>query len=557
MNALVARRRYLLGFDARTPVHDTDVLILGGGIAGLRAAIEAAVQCDVTVVAKAAASVSATGRAQGGVAAAIGPGDSPRRHADNTLDVGCGLCDPYVVQLVAREAPRHIHELVLWGARFDRDDEALELGREAGHDRNRIVHARGDATGSEIARVLLARAAACPRLRLIENCFAVDLLTHDGRVTGALLLDENARPQCIRARVVVLATGGAGRVYRDTTNPPIATGDGLAMALRAGAPLRDMEMVQFHPTALVVDDHAEMLISEAVRGEGAYLCDRSGRRFLPEMDRRAELAPRDIVSRAIATQIHGGRAACAYLDVRHLPPGRFRRRFPGIDRSLRDCRIDPERDLIPVRPAAHYMIGGVATDSRGRTDLPGLLACGEVASTGLHGANRLASNSLLEGLVFGQRAGAAAVDECLADVMPRAERLEARAAESDPPTLDTRWVAARLGSLMWSCVGIERRGTDLSRALECIDGWLARLVAAPLRTPGECEAYNLLSVAWCIAAAARLRCESRGVHYRMDHPASDERWRAHTVLRRCGDEIAFQRAPLPDDQAESREEPVP
>jgi len=536
MSTSIGRRRYLTNFDAgRLPHLFTDVLVIGSGVAGLRAAIAAAEHADVLLLTKGQARQSATALAQGGIAAALGADDGWEQHARDTVAVGCGLADEQIVREVTREASRHIEELCRWGARFDRSGEQLALGREAAHSTARIVHAAGDATGAEVVRVLLEQARACPRLRIFEDCFVIDLLTHDGVVVGVVTFHPKYGHQMFWAPTTILASGGLGRVYRETTNPPVATGDGLALAFRAGAVLRDLELVQFHPTTLYVAGAARALISEAVRGEGAYLVHRDGRRFMPDYDPRAELAPRDVVCRAISNEMKRAGVPNVYLDVRHLGRDRFAGRFPTIAALCRDFDLDPERDLIPVRPSAHYAIGGVLTDRYARTNLPGLLACGEVACTGLHGANRLASNSLLEGLVFGKRAGQLAADRAAtsrrADHPPRLSHL---LPQSPRTPLDVADVLHSLQSIMSRNVAIERSADRLRETIEIIEFWSRYVMDKVFDTPGEWETQNVLTVALCVATAAAARCESRGVHYRADFPERDDRhWRCHIDLLRA------------------------
>jgi L-aspartate oxidase len=536
MSAVIGNRRYLTNFDVhRLPHLFTDVLVIGSGIAGLRAALAAAERANVLVVTKDRAEQSATRYAQGGIAAAVTPPDSLERHAQDTLAVACGLADEAVVRHVVRAAPAHIEDLQRWGAGFDRSGEQLALGREGGHTAARVIHANGDATGKEIVRVMLEQVRAHPRIRLFEQCFAIDLLTHNGQVVGIVSFHPQYGHQMFWATTTILATGGLGRVYRETTNPAVATGDGLALAFRAGAVLRDLELIQFHPTTLYVAGAARALVSEAVRGEGAYLVHRDGERFMDKYDERAELAPRDIVSRAISAEMKLRHVANVYLDVRHLRPGEFAGRFPTIHQLCREFDIDPEQDLIPVRPSAHYSIGGVATDLQTQTNVPGLLACGEVASTGIHGANRLASNSLLEGLVFGDQAGRLAADRSA----------ELKRIDSPPPLshllpqssrtpLDVEDVLHSLRSVMSRNVAIERTADRLRETIEIIEFWSRYIMDKVFDTPGEWETQNLLTVALCTATAAAARCESRGVHYRTDFPRPDDQnWLAHVELRRA------------------------
>src|SRR5689334_3604798 len=402
----MSTNRYLVSFDPLNTFHRfADVLVIGAGIAGLRAALEVPADLSVLVVTKDRVTESNSSYAQGGLAGVLSPEDRFENHVEDTLIAGDGLCDRDVVELVVREAPTEIEKLIAWGTKFDEEYGQLALTREGGHSHRRIVHALGDSTGFEVMRAIIAHARTRPNIRIWDDTFTIDLLTHNGACCGAVVARNGAGKFLIWAKQTVLASGGCGMVYRETTNPPVATGDGMAAAYRAGAELRDMEFMQFHPTVLYVAGSSRFLISEAVRGEGAYLRDKNGRRFLPDIDPRAELAPRDVVARAIFHTMERTRHPNVYLDLSHLDPALVRRRFPGIDKVCRGFGLDITRDLIPIRPGAHYMIGGVTVDVHGRTTVPGLWAAGEVTSSGLHGANRLASNSLLEGLVFGAACG--------------------------------------------------------------------------------------------------------------------------------------------------------
>jgi L-aspartate oxidase len=545
MSSAIGRRRYLTDFQHhRVPHLFTDTLVIGSGVAGLQAAFEAAAAGDVLVVTKDRAEHSATAYAQGGIAAATVPSDTPDQHARDTLAVACGLGHEQVIRRAVAEAPALVEALAAAGARFDRAGSCFDAGREGGHGLPRIVHAQ-DTTGREIMRVLLDRVREHPRIRVFEQCFAIDLLTHDGRVVGAVTQHPKYGHQMFWATTTVLATGGCGRVYRETSNPPIATGDGLAMAFRAGAVVRDLEMIQFHPTTLYVAGAARELISEAVRGEGAYLVTRDGRRFMMDHDERGELAPRDVVSRAIAAEMKRTQSPCVYLDARHFAPGHFADRFPNLTRLCRDFDIDPARDLIPVRPSAHYAVGGVVVDELGRTSLDGLLACGEVTSSGLHGANRLASNSLLEGLVYGRRAGMLAAQRTSANhrinsplpvshLLPRSSRTE----------LDLADVLNSLTSLMSRNVAVERSGDRLRETIEIIEFWARYVMDKVFDDPRAWETQNMLTIALGIATAAATRCESRGVHYRTDFPVPDPRWCCHIDVVRADDSIQVSTTPV-------------
>ncbi|MEW6251547.1 MAG: L-aspartate oxidase [Planctomycetota bacterium] len=545
MSTAIGRRRYLTNFQhQRVPHLFTDTLVVGSGIGGLQAALDAAAGGNVLVVAKEAAEQSATAYAQGGIAAVTLPEDDTDQHARDTIAVGCGLAHEALVRGVVHEAPGFIRELERAGARFDRVGDELEAGREGGHTRSRIVHA-ADATGKEIVRVLLQHARANPHIRLFEQCYALDLLTHDGRVVGAVTHHPKCGHQMFWATTTILATGGCGRVYRETSNPAVATGDGLALAFRAGAVLRDMEMVQFHPTTLYVAGAARALISEAVRGEGAYLVNRAGERFMQRYDERGELASRDVVSRAIAAEMKREHAPCVYLDVRHFPAGHFAERFPNLDRLLRDFDLRPERDLVPVRPSAHYAVGGVVVDEQGRTSLPGLLACGEVTSSGLHGANRLASNSLLEGLVFGRRAGRLAAGQASANHRINSPLPISHMLPHSPRTeLDLVDVLNSLTALMSRNVAVERSGDRLRETLEIIEFWARYVMDKVFTTPQAWETQNMLTVALAIATGAATRCETRGVHFRTDFPQPDPRWRCHIDLVRAEDGVQVSTSPV-------------
>ncbi len=542
-------RRYLTNFDSRRVPHIlTDVLVIGSGAAGLRAAVEAAQHANVIVVTKAAAQESNTYDAQGGIAVAIGPRDTTESHVDDTLRVACGLGDRQAIELMVRQGPERIEELIEWGATFDTDTQkdqgrtgtgsarahTLALAREGGHSAARIVHALGDATGKEVATTLLRVARQTERIRMFENCFVIDLITIEGNCVGAITFHEKYGHQLIWARQTILASGGCGQVYRETTNPALATADGHAMAYRAGAVLRDMEMVQFHPTTLYVAGASRALISEAVRGEGARLVDRQGNRFMPDYHPDAELAPRDVVSRAILDHMVRTGATCVYLDVRHIAEEHFKRRFPSITQLCAAFDIDVSKDLIPVRPSAHYMVGGAQTDLDARTSVRGLLACGEVASTGVHGANRLASNSLLEGLVFGAIAGQTAGRDLHAGGAAQLPLdVRSQIAPSDRTVLDLTDVRNSLRALCWRNTGIERNGDRLAETIHIIEFWGHYVMDKVFDDQFGWETQNMLTVARLTAFAAGRRTESRGVHYRSDYPQTDDRnWRRHLMLRR-------------------------
>jgi L-aspartate oxidase len=528
--------RYLVAFGPkRVPHCFTDVLILGGGLAGLRAALAVDPRLSVTVVTKNDLLSSSSQWAQGGIAGVVDPEDRFDNHVADTLSAGGGLCHGDVVDSVVREAPGRIAELIAWGTKFDERDGALELGREGGHSHHRIVHALGDATGREVMRAVIERARLLDNLEVWPDTFTIDLVTDAGGCRGALVWNKAHGKTLVWARRTILATGGAGQLYRESTNPEGASGDGLALAWRAGATLRDMEFMQFHPTVLYIAGGARSLITEAVRGAGAWLVDKDGKRFMPDFDPRAELAPRDVVSRAITMVMHRTHHANVYLDLSHLDPDMVRRRFPGMAQICAKFGLDLARDRIPVRPGAHYMIGGVEVDADGRTDVPGLFAAGEVTSSGLHGANRLASNSLLEGLVYGARAGQAASADVLASAdadMLRVPDLANPRSSDTNGSLDLADIRNSLRSLMWRHVGVERAGESLAEALDTVEGWCRYVLPLQFADPEGWQLQNMLEVSRLMIRAALVRQETRGVHVRGDFPRADDAWQAHIGWRR-------------------------
>lgn len=530
--------RYLVPFHPKHLPHAfTDVLVIGGGLAGMRAAIAVPPHLSAMVVTKDVIEQSNSSYAQGGIAGVLDPEDRFEEHVADTLVAGGTLCDEQVVDMVVREAPHRIRELIDWGTRFDQAEGELVLGREGGHSRNRIVHALGDATGKEVMRAVIARVRQLPHVEVRPNTFTLDLLTFEGTCRGAIIANERGEKMIVWAKQTILCTGGIGQIYRESTNPAVATGDGHAAALRAGARVRDMEFIQFHPTVLYIAGSSRSLITEAIRGEGARLVDRHGYRFMPEYDDRAELAPRDIVSQSIVRQMERTRHTNVYLDLSHLDAAFVRRRFPGIDAACREFGLDITRDRIPVRPGAHYMIGGCIVDMHGRTTLPGLWAAGEVTSTGLHGANRLASNSLLEGLVYGAHAGEGAAaaaasmpDDFRALPLANAEREQAAA------PLDWDDIRNSLKSLMWRSAGVQRDRDRLEEAAQMIEHWQRYVLAKQFRDARGWELQNMLTVAAVMADAALQREESRGVHLRTDFPATDDlRWKRHLCYERLED----------------------
>ncbi|MCC6507469.1 MAG: L-aspartate oxidase [Pirellulaceae bacterium] len=522
--------RYLVPFAPKELAHYfTDVLIIGGGLAGLRAANEMQPGVRCLVVTKDAIQESNSNYAQGGIASVWDPEDRFEDHVRDTLTAGGSLCDPVIVDTVVREAPQRVLELIQWGTRFDEHDGELMLGREGGHSHQRIVHALGDATGREVMRAVIERTRASGRVTIWEQTFTIDLLTEDGVCRGALVARADGQPVLLWAKQTILCSGGCGQIYRESTNPRVATGDGHALAYRAGAELRDMEFMQFHPTVLYIAGSSRTLITEATRGAGAHLIDVHGYRFMQDYDQRLELAPRDIVSQSIVTQMEKTQHSCVYLSLQHLDPVKVREEFPGFAQACRKFDLDITRDRIPVRPGAHYMIGGVVVDMDGRTSVDGLWAAGEVTSTGLHGANRLASNSLLEGLVFGARVGQMASQA--AAKMPddfRVPKLNNEPTVVDGQTLDISDIRNALQSLMWRLVGVQRRADRLEEALGAIQSYSRYVLTYNFQSEAGWELQNMITVAHLMAQAALARTESRGTHLRTDYPKLDEaNWHRH------------------------------
>lgn len=509
---------------------DPDFIVIGSGIAGVRAAIELAAVGTVAVLTKSRADESNTEYAQGGVAVVLNDDDEITLHERDTLAAGDGLCDQAAVSTLVREGPARIEELIAWGAAFDREGSRLAFTREAAHSRRRVLHAGGDSTGQEINRTLIRRVRQMKRARLYAHCCAFDLRVEDGRCTGVRYLSASSgRVEEMRASAVMLATGGLGRLYRESTNPEVATGDGFALAFEAGAALADMEFVQFHPTALKVEGAPRFLLSEALRGEGGRLRNQAGDRFMPRYHEAAELAPRDIVSRAIFMEAKRRQESQVYLDLTHLESAFLRRRFPRIYRTCLTFGLDFTHDQIPVFPAAHYMMGGVYTDLMGRTTIPGLFAAGEVACLGVHGANRLASNSLLDGLVFGKRAGQAMTlgAEWLS---PPGEPFARDTFPAEPPRHKAE--SREIRRLMTERVGIIRSRAGLTEAVQ----QLQSLGEPEEVTQSNREIRSLLLNGRLVAAAALLRTESRGGHFRKDFSRRDDaRWRCHLLVLRTPD----------------------
>ncbi len=517
---------------------ETDFLVIGAGVAGLRAAIELAPAGRVLVLVKREVADSNTQFAQGGIAAALSDEDEISLHLQDTLNAGDGLCNPEAARVLVEDAPERIEELIAWGTQFDRDGTKLTFGREGAHSRNRILHAHGDSTGREIQRALYAKAKTLPEISIREFEFSTDLITEADRIPGVTVIDDHGQHSTIHASAVLLATGGMGQLYLNTTNPPVATGDGVAMAYRAGAEVTDLEFIQFHPTALYLKKAPRFLLSEALRGEGAYLRNMEMLRFMAKHHPMAELAPRDVVARAIMHELERSRAKdpVVYLDLTHLEEAHIRRRFPRIYATCLQYNIDIANELVPIRPAAHYAMGGVRTDLDGRATLPGLYAAGEAAGTGVHGANRLASNSLLEGLVFGARAGKKMRDDLKMPVR-KTQRLPPASYSNGPVSVPVEASVTQIQELMWKHAGIVRTAAGLKQAIARLEE-ISTQVSRP-QSRREFEARNLQIAGLLVARSALAREESRGAHYRTDFPDhNDVKFRKHSVAQ--GEKIRFE-----------------
>lgn len=529
-----AKQRYLVSFDPHNiPIFFTDILVLGSGIAGLSSAIEASQYCNVTVVTKAEASMSNTYYAQGGIACPFSSEDSIQNHLRDTLQVSQGIADEQAAKWIIKHAKQYVDELIQWGTVFDRSSSGkLDLAKEGGHSKARILHAGGDATGAEIERALISKLKNSGNCNILENTFSIDLLTAGNTCVGALLFNSVNKFFLIMASKTILATGGAGQVFRETTNPEIATGDGIAMAFRANCVVSDMEFIQFHPTTLYIAGASRALISETTRGEGGYLRDKNGYRFMPDYHPSAELAPRDVVSRSILEQMRKTNDTNVYLDLTHLPAKTLETRFPKLKQLCESFGLDIKKDIIPVRPSAHYTIGGVKTDLFGMTSIKNLYACGEAACTGFHGANRLGSNSLLEGLVMGRTAALHAGKNLHKDSLSfdKIKLLGTPKTQLPgiPVELDIDDMTNSLKSQMWRNAGPERTHDSLQEALSKINFWAGYVFPMQFQTVNGWELQNLLTAAYLITTCSLNRTESRGCHYRKDFPEKDDKnWKKH------------------------------
>jgi L-aspartate oxidase len=544
-----------IGYASCMVEETVDFLIIGSGVAGLRAAIELAEHGNILVVTKDRPAESSTEYAQGGIAVALSDEDEVGIHFEDTLKAGDGLCRENAVKILVEEGPERILELISWGAEFDKEGTKLDFTIEAAHSRKRILHAHGDATGKELERVLLHKVRTFPSIRKYPFAFTKNLIIREGECFGAYILRGNEMV-ALFAKATILATGGAGQVFSRTTNPAVATGDGMAIAFRAGAILEDMEFIQFHPTVLFAPSAPQFLLSEAMRGEGAILRNIDKEQFMKEYHPDAELAPRDVVSRAIISQMVRTESNHVYLDLTHLDSNFIKKRFPRIYATCLQYDVDITEELIPVCPAAHYSMGGVKTNTEGATSIKGLFAAGEVTCTGVHGANRLASNSLLEGLVFGARAGKAAAQYGLQMDNDRFQYslCEIKKYEvsfhSDFGKLtgetklqstkfDIEETRHSLRKLMWERVGIIRCEESINEATEKLEGW-SFILNKTFLTKRELELANMLTVAALITKAALLRKGSVGAHYRSDFPKKGEGWKKHIALKKQGEKTTYE-----------------
>ncbi|MEC0373220.1 L-aspartate oxidase [Paenibacillus chibensis] len=523
--------QYLVDFDLQTlPCVKTDVIVIGSGIAGLYTAIEAGKDHHVIMITKNALLESNTRYAQGGIAAVTSEDDSPAYHREDTLMAGAGLCSSAAVDVLVNEGPDNVQELIRLGTAFDVENGELALTQEGAHSRRRILHANGDATGFEIVRALAAQVRMHERVQVWEHHFVIDVLNDGNECIGVLLQRPDGQRVYVKAAATILCTGGAGQLYRYTTNPEVATADGIAMAYRAGAQIRDMEFIQFHPTALCYPGAPRFLISEAVRGEGAVLRNIKGERFMEKYHELLELAPRDIVARAIVSEMEETKSTFVYLDITHEPEDMIKHRFPTIYETCMNYGLDMAADWIPVAPAAHYMMGGVKTDLNGESSVPRLFACGEVSSTGVHGANRLASNSLSEAIVFGKR-----IVNRIRELVPLVAPAAIAYQEQDRTGVPKQAMIERrlkLQKVMVRYAGLRRNEALLHKGLDELKRQLS-IFTSELSKKEEFEFANMLTSCLLVTQAALERKESRGAHYREDYPQKDDAvWRKHLLLHR-------------------------
>lgn len=529
------KEQYLIELDLRRiPSFSPDVVIVGSGIAAISAALVAAEETSVLLVTKSELKESNTYYAQGGVAVSLDPSDDPEGHLQDTLVAGAGLCDEDAVRKLVTEGPVRVKELIAWGTPFDRENGEIAFTLEGGHSHHRVIHAEGDATGRAIENSLISRIRNHPNITILEDNFAVDLLHKNGVCYGVVALDvKSGKFQKIEAKATIMASGGLGQIYRETTNPDVATGDGMAIAFRAGATLQDMEFVQFHPTSLYLAGAKRHLITEAVRGEGGHLINYKGERFMVGAHERAELAPRDIVARGIFNEMAKTGATNMFISMAHLDPEMIRTRFPNLVKTLAQYRLDPTKDRIPVRPACHYMMGGIRTDMLTRTDVKRLLAAGEVASVGVHGANRLASNSLLDGLVFGHEAGKQAIQLAAGSQPTFPDKWVRPVLPKDNLPLDVTDVRNSLRSLVSRSAGLVREAETMGSALQMLDFWQKYVYAEEFTSVAGLELQNMLACAQLILRTALKREESRGAHWRSDFPVTDDaKFKHHLTISR-------------------------
>ncbi|MGM0471521.1 MAG: L-aspartate oxidase [Bacillota bacterium] len=525
--------RYLINFDlAELEEVRTDFLVIGSGAAGLFSALNLADAGEVLLLTKEQLKDCNTEYAQGGIAAVISEDDTPKSHYRDTVAAGAGLCNPQAVEILVNEGRQRINDLLNLGVNFDREGTEVDLTQEGAHSCRRILHANGDATGAEIRSSLIEQVLATDQIKVEPNTFVIDLLTKEERCYGVIAYDKvNDRYLAYYAQAVILATGGAGELYEVTSNPAVATGDGIAMAYRAGAEMMDLEFIQFHPTVLNADAAADFLISEAVRGEGGKLLNQAGDRFMTEYHQLAELAPRDVVARAIYDQIESSQLDHVYLDVTELEPDFIKQRFPTIYKTCLQAGIEMSEDYIPVRPGAHYLMGGIKTNIVGETNISGLYACGETASLGVHGANRLASNSLLDGLVYAYRT-AQQVRARMQESNLNYDQLEIKyQQQSRGAAKDVTEIKSQLQSLLIDQVGIIRSQDKLEMAKDKLEEW-AQYLEYDFSSPAVYEVQNLITVALLVVRAALIREESRGAHYRSDYPQCKSKWQKHILLSR-------------------------